>query len=159
MVELELIDTENSYVNYLESTVSQFIDPLTLFCQEICGSYSLQLSVRILLCRNITRTLRSNMDSLIDLSRNLLQKLKSGCDIAEAFEIMLPSISDSYSYYIVTYSEVVQNLLLDIQAEDVFNRFLKTCELNDEKAGLNLNSLLIMPIQKVPKYKLFIENL
>ena len=158
LVKLELIETETSYGNYLEGAINQFINPLNYFCQELCGRYNLPLSVRLLLCRNIPRSLRSNLDDIISLSRILLHDLRSDCSVTKAFESILRPMTEAYSDYIFTYSEVVQQLLRDIETEEIFSGFLRECELRDDTVRLNLSSLLIMPIQRVPKYKLFIEK-
>ncbi|EFA84103.1 pleckstrin domain-containing protein [Heterostelium album PN500] len=65
----------------------------------------------------------------------------------------------AYTVYSNSYNSSILLLSSLTKSNPSFSSFLSKCLLKPASKGLNLSSYLIMPIQRIPRYKLLLENL
>ena len=101
-----------------------------------------------------------NIEELRDLSREFLAGLEraaeaDGC-VGDAFQAFAPKFK-LYAEYCTNYPVAVKSLASLQRRHKSIRRVLEQC--SKECGGLQLESLLIMPIQRIPRYKLLLEDI
>ncbi|KAM7357274.1 rho guanine nucleotide exchange factor 4 [Cochliomyia hominivorax] len=138
----EIITSEKTYLQHLETLMEYFVKPLKE--QKIIDDSS-------------HTTLFGQIEMIHNLNGEFLRELESDMDnVAKAFLKMAPFFK-LYSVYAFDY----RNALLVLQQLTSNNAgFRKFLELNESRPEVQrkLNSLMIVPIQRVPRYKLLLEQ-
>ncbi|KAJ5072920.1 faciogenital dysplasia protein [Anaeramoeba ignava] len=144
----ELIETEKSYLFYLKQTNDYFLSPLLR--KKILDEEQCQL-------------LFSNINSIFVLNYQLYEDLKS-----RQYDAKIHYYGDiflNFIPYLKIYSEYVNNypksidILKKARKKNKFSKFIKKVEELPQLNRLELESLLIAPIQRLPRYVLFIEEI
>eukprot|EP00753_Platysulcus_tardus_P000133 PLAT10092.3.p1 GENE.PLAT10092.3~~PLAT10092.3.p1 ORF type:complete len:948 (+),score=451.55 PLAT10092.3:217-3060(+) len=141
----ELVSTEEHYFNSLSLAVCAFRDPLAALAD---GSKPLLSPVQLSGVFGVTDTIRS-VSALF-----LLQLAQSEAAAVPSFLAVLPLLT-LYQSYINNYHTAL-DLLFKLAAQPAVAAFL---QLRGTLCGVKLNSLLIMPVQRLPRYKLFLDSL
>ena len=141
----EILATEQSYGDALEQVVANFRGPMSKLPAD-----------------NVNMTdVFQNVDTILQLSR-LLQ-----AELSEAVESWKPNATSVAAPFLElgpffacyeTYAagfERAQKLMDALNADPNFAPFLKSAKSN----GLTLDALLVMPVQRMPRYKLLLEDL
>ncbi|XP_023295636.2 putative protein tag-52 isoform X1 [Lucilia cuprina] len=138
----EIITSEKAYLQQLELLMDYFVKPLKE--QQLIDDAS-------------HTTLFGQIEMIHNLNGEFLRELESDMDnVAQAFLKMAPFFK-LYSVYAFDY----RNALLVLQELTSKNAaFRKFLEINESRPELQrkLNSLMIVPIQRVPRYKLLLEQ-
>ena len=145
----EIIDTEVTYNKNMHILLDVFSIPL----QSSCGPNKAQ-TIRPLFVR--ARAITAKSDAL-------LRKLKAS-DAHPVAESMLQCVSDPE--FTKAYSEYASGLDPSMDAinslekeSTAFAEALEKCNSDQSCKGLTLQSFLIMPVQRVPRYKLLLKEL
>ncbi|XP_037952714.1 kalirin [Teleopsis dalmanni] len=136
----EIITSEKTYLNQLETLIQYFVRPL----QSIIDASSHSI-------------LFSHIEMIHSLNGELLSQLENDVkNVAHAFLKMAPFFK-LYSVYAFDYRKalLVSQSLLSKNA--AFRKFLEDTESRPE-VQRKLNSFMITPIQRVPRYKLLLEQ-
>ncbi|XP_051164499.1 putative protein tag-52 [Leptopilina boulardi] len=138
----EILSSEVTYLRNLEIIMEYFMHPI----------YQRQL-----LCYSSYTTLFENIETLYNVNAELLKELKQDPEnVASAFCKLAPFFK-LYSVYAYNYKRALE-LLQEIQQNDVkTTEFIASQETRPE-VGNKLSSLLITPIQRVPRYKLLLKE-
>ncbi|CAG9759796.1 unnamed protein product [Ceutorhynchus assimilis] len=151
---IELFDNERIYVESLEIIVLNYWEPL-------------KKTENALVEQNLVEEIFSQVPFLLNHHRNFLLKLKarletceSRATIGDVFLEMLavPDLIEHYVNYVNNWKrsrDIIKNAQT---ARPQFARFLESASKNNVKK-LALDSLLIKPIQKFPKYELLLQRL
>ena len=141
----EIIDTEKIYSNHLSDVVD-------VCSPKLIGSkkFTSMDHVHVFL----------NISELRDLSVEFLRGLESaaeadGC-VGEVYQNFAPKFK-LYAEYCTNYPVAMKTLSALKKRHKAVRRALEACE--GECGGLSLESLLIMPIQRIPRYKLLLEDI
>ncbi|KAH8305202.1 hypothetical protein KR018_000757 [Drosophila ironensis] len=138
----EIISSEKSYLEQLELLVNYFVKPLKERAIIDCSNHTL---------------LFGQIEMIHNLNGEFLKELEANMEnVAQAFLKMAPFFK-LYSVYAFDYRGamlVIQDL---IAKNPVFRKFLEQTESRPE-VQRKLNSLMIVPIQRVPRYKLLLEQ-
>lgn len=139
----EILDSEKNYLHQLEILMNFFVNPLKEQAIITDASHT-SLFGQIEMIYNL------NGEFLKELEENLENVGKAFMKIAPFFKL--------YSVYAFDY----KNALLILQElslkNPVFRKFLENNESRPE-VSRKLNSLMIVPIQRIPRYKLLLEQL
>lgn len=138
----EIVDSEKSYLRQLETLMNFFVNPLKE--QAIINDAS-----HTSLFGQIEMIYNLNGEFLKELEENLENVGKAFLKIAPFFKL--------YSVYAFDYRSsllILQELSLK---NPVFRKFLENNESRPEVCK-KLNSLMIVPIQRIPRYKLLLEQ-
>ena len=171
----ELLSSERRYCNRLDELHSAFVDPLATAAAALLAAGEPE---RVTLTAEAHASIFSNAASIRNLTRKFLIELElalseADCDPARAcigsvFLRFCPFFKAAYAEYASTYdsaASLVAELLTDRGKDDAprrQRRFRQFCD-NVAAAKLcgdnSLQSLLIMPVQRVPRYRLLIQEL
>ncbi|XP_022083812.1 rho guanine nucleotide exchange factor 39-like [Acanthaster planci] len=141
-VTCEIFTTERKYQNHLSIIVEHFLSPL-----ESLG----------LIPADDHRIIFDNIAAIQAVNRELLAHMEEQ-GIAEAF-IQLAPFMKVYCTYANNFEKASQKLQDWEHKRAAFVQFLREQEAKPECASLTLHALLITPIQRIPRYKLLLEEL
>lgn len=138
----EILTSERSYIAQLDKLVVFFVNPLkTLNLIDMASHTSLFGQLELI--HNINNELLSRLETDID-------------DVANAFLKLAPFFK-IYSVYAFDF-RASMILLQNLQTKNApFRSFLEKTEFRPE-VQQKLNSLLITPIQRVPRYRLLLQQ-
>jgi Leucine-rich repeat (LRR) protein len=144
----EIISSEETYFSSLSSVVEIYINPLRN--NRILSSEELFL-------------LFSNLESLVlTVSKRILEELNEARDqklsIGDVFS-RHGNYFSLYSVYINNFEESINTLNRLKSQKKVFQNFCKQAESNPLHSLPDLQYYLIMPVQRIPRYKLLLEDL
>ena len=152
-IAFEILSTEENYVRCLEMMTGNYKAALELMCEEEGGGLE----------RSEVKKMFSNIESILSLNRNLYSQLKERldawdsetCKIGDIFKMMAPVLI-IYTEYANMYQEGLNFYNREKKKNE---RFAAVCEENKARVGMDLEHLLIMPVQRVPRYNLLLEDL
>lgn len=138
----EILTSERSYIAQLELLMQFFVRPLKE--QQIISNDNFF-------------ALFGQVEMIYSLNQELLQQLEANLDnVAKAFKRMAPFFK-LYSVYAFDYNRA-QLILQDLTDKNgAFKKFLEATESRPE-VQRKLISLLIAPIQRVPRYRLLLQQ-
>eukprot|EP01102_Stenamoeba_stenopodia_P012679 TRINITY_DN402_c0_g2_i4.p1 TRINITY_DN402_c0_g2~~TRINITY_DN402_c0_g2_i4.p1 ORF type:complete len:610 (+),score=94.76 TRINITY_DN402_c0_g2_i4:235-2064(+) len=154
-------------------------------CKEILGSEETYASSLDVLVSHYLNTFKKetnilkpakreeifgNVESILNMSKQLVSRLRhrlldwdqsvESQKIADIFlELVAPSLN-LYSVYCSKYDKSIQ-ALMEQKIEDPKSSFsivIAKCK-ETSKSGMDIHALLIMPVQRLPRYKMFFEQL
>jgi hypothetical protein len=138
----EILTSEKSYLNQLEKLMTYFVNPLKSL-NLIEMSTHTQLFGQIELIYNINTELMTRLENDLD-------------DVATAFLKMAPFLK-IYSVFAFDYKNSMILLQNITTKNSPFRSFLEKTESRPE-VQQKLISLLITPIQRVPRYRLLLQQ-
>jgi hypothetical protein len=110
---------------------------------------------------NIIEGLFANLPQLAAFNTRFLADIKaaqrSQGSVAGALEQSIPNLR-IYSTFISNYDRSMA-LLKRIEEDPRAHAFLSACELQKGCGGLDLRSLLIQPVQRIPRYRLLLSEI
>lgn len=138
----EILTSERSYIQHLEKLMNFFVLPLK---EKQIITY-IQFNA-----------LFGQLEMIYNLNRELLVELETNLDnVANAFLRMAPFFK-LYSVYAFDYNKA-QLILQDLMEKNCqFRKFLEKTESRPE-VQMKLISLLITPIQRIPRYRLLLQQ-
>ncbi|KRZ87945.1 Telomere length regulation protein TEL2 -like protein, partial [Trichinella sp. T8] len=139
----EFVTSERHYLEHLDLVIRYFADPL------LCS--------KILTQREVTNIF-GDLRSIRLVNQVLYDRLMAGLEIAEAFGDLIHFMK-LYSAYGRNYSASQQLLLQLLEKNKHFRQFCEMQECLPVLKGLKLAALLITPIQRIPRYKLLLEQI
>ncbi|KAL1131119.1 hypothetical protein AAG570_012356, partial [Ranatra chinensis] len=138
----EIFTSEESYLKQLELALKFFKRPL-------------QDSKFIL--PNILKSVFDNLESVYNVNGELLNQLRqNGDDVATSFRTVAPFFK-LYSVYAYDYRHGLNSLQELHKTNSKLDNFIKRQESRPE-VGKKLSSLLIAPIQRIPRYRLLLKE-
>ena len=155
----ELIQTERDYVRDLEITIRLFLSPIRR--QKLLSGYEIA-------------SLFSNLEQLLPINKALLDDLEQTIRITnqsketahlysqwigEIFSAHVPKMNALYSTYCSNQPNIHSRLTSYQSTYIEFKKHLETCFKHGECRKLQLDSFLILPLQRICKYPLFFKQL
>ncbi|RDD41506.1 putative protein tag-52 [Trichoplax sp. H2] len=141
-VEAEVFQSERTYQRHLRVIIKHFLEPLRnhgyIPDAEIDGIFS-------------------NIEQILHVNEELLKRM-TRFGIAEAFAALTPFLK-LYSLYASNYDRAIHLIVKWEKISEDFASFKKSKESGSIVKGQKLMSLLIMPVQRIPRYKLLLEEL
>lgn len=152
----EVLSTERLYIKSLQSLQSQYLRPLqTSSLQSELGVKPIQI-----------QTIFSNLDGIVGFHQILLEELDSSVakatptnqvDAVAQIFLKFCDFMKMYTSYINNYEKSLHALTL-LGENKKWSKFLQETR-SKSKDGMDLMSLLIMPIQRLPRYELLLKEL
>ncbi|KAL6075687.1 RhoGEF domain containing protein [Balamuthia mandrillaris] len=148
----EIYNSEKAYVNNLRTVVEFFIKPL-----KLAGPVLLSNANRKALFSEWEVILGYQSELLHDLEERMAEWSFDQC-LGDIFKRMV-SFMKVYTSYVNQYDKAIMLLAkLKAQKED-FRAYIHYLERRRECNRNNLNSFLIMPVQRIPRYVLLLRDL
>lgn len=153
----EILSTERSYVESLQSLVALYVRPIR---------DAVKTKDRILkdehiakLFSNIEMVVNIHVPFLVDLER-VVSEWSDESSISPLFTKYAPFFK-VYTVYVNNHenASALLHKLLKEKKYSKFQKFESEATANPLAKGLNLNSFLIMPIQRIPRYKLLLSEI
>jgi len=147
---LELLNTEVAYVDYLQAVVDYYIKPLSVLdwvsAQEISQIFG-----------NLETVCASNT-KLLSLFKNKIDNWNVDSTIGD---VLLEGISllSPHIDYVKNYSDSKVVLAACLKKSENFRKLLDIVRFMPASQNKTLNDLLIMPVQRVPRYRLILADL
>ncbi|KAF5283417.1 hypothetical protein FQA39_LY04793 [Lamprigera yunnana] len=154
-VVVELYDTERSYVESLQILILKYLEPLK--SSENSG----------LLDATLVDEIFFQIPSLLSHHQVFLEELKKRLDhwdvkqrVGDVFldTFSKPAVIETYTNYVNNWKRARDIIKNAQQSKPAFAKFLENTA-REHKGKLALDSLLIKPIQKFPKYELLLQRL
>lgn len=156
MIVDEILSTELSYISSLLAMNSIFFKPL----EELIGS------PQEILSRRQHATLFSNFSAVTLVNQELYQQLQLRLEDWDPIQGLLGNLFIDFIPYLRIYSLYATNFnsalasLKDLRQHNVqFVQFIKQHSSNITLKQQNFESLLLMPVQRIPRYKMLLEEL
>eukprot|EP01119_Soliformovum_irregulare_P026201 TRINITY_DN9942_c0_g1_i2.p1 TRINITY_DN9942_c0_g1~~TRINITY_DN9942_c0_g1_i2.p1 ORF type:complete len:828 (+),score=248.48 TRINITY_DN9942_c0_g1_i2:51-2486(+) len=150
----EIISTEKTYVNSMTVIISNFVVPFRAIVDLWISQQDLQI-------------IFSNIESILHCNQTLLKELEyenimHETRIGQSFLHLAPFFK-MYSQYISNYQQSTA-VLQETMKIEAFQSFVTRCEREAKSklgagADSSLSSLLLLPIQRIPRYVLLLEAL
>jgi FYVE/RhoGEF/PH domain-containing protein 5/6 len=150
----EIVKTEQSYVNFLERLVKIFILPI----RALVGTPEQVLSaddIKVLFA-NVEIIYQFNYELSAQL-RTRMNNKRASFQLGDIFVKMTPYFK-MYAEYLRNYDQS-QALLLRLQAKHKDFKVFTEAQRAKHKEHMQLRDLLIMPVQRIPRYRLLLEEL
>lgn len=152
----EILSTETSYVNSLSSINSVFVEPLTKV--STCSKTMIITPDQIqAIFNNIQVLCTLNTYFLDNLNKRMLKWDPDSTKLSDLFLQFAPFFR-MYSQYVTKFEEVPKILNQLLKTNMRFRKFCDQAKTNIY-CNIGLESLLIMPIQRIPRYKLLLQEL
>ncbi|KAL0485888.1 guanine nucleotide exchange factor [Acrasis kona] len=144
----EIISTEKSYVNFLETLVDVYVTPSKLILSE-----------------DVHKEIFSNIVDIYHINKKLLEDLEaewekfpSQVSIGSILKNTAPSFIN-YTVYCSNYDKALDTIERTKSRSSKFKNFMKEAQKDPRSSSHPLNSLMITPAQRLPRYKLLLEDL
>jgi hypothetical protein len=175
----EIVATEKSYLDSLEKLLQMWMDPLESSANKLAeqvlantGKMSdeareakimklMDQDSSYLITLPFYKTLFSNIRTIVSLNQKFYGELKAkNKSIGELFSQYAPFFK-MYNVYVNNYDEAAKVLdtLLHAKQYKSFQAFHEQKRNDPKSHGHDLQSYLIMPVQRIPRYKLLLSEL
>ena len=156
----EILKTEETYVGALNQIIEEYYKPLQRECEKE-NSFITYDSVRRVF-GNLETLKRIHSEHLLKILRRDANASSSVTEnsfmIALAFLEMAPYLR-GYAFYAGNHMQAVDEII-HLKKNKHFKKFIEAIEKKRSLRGaLTLESLLIQPVQRIPRYKLLIQEL
>ncbi|KAJ2160311.1 hypothetical protein GGF46_002357 [Coemansia sp. RSA 552] len=160
-VAAEILATEQSYVDGLDLIEKLYIAPLLASAQQQAP----------ILSRKEVRQLFANFPDIITLSRELLSQLEArlGPSVHPPWDPATGRIGDIfmriapflkvYSLYLRNFRSALADISGWLSGNREFALFVRRANASPECKGLSFQSYLLLPVQRIPRYKLLLGDL
>nr|CAG8482980.1 1688_t:CDS:2 [Entrophospora candida] len=162
----EIVTTEKTYVEGLRKLVSVFLVPLREDYQK-----SMSRNVLLTVNKNPMATLEDitllfgNIEQLLALHEQLLKNLEERYYnwnpkqlISDIFLQIAPFLK-MYTIYLKSFPQAISTMERLNNESKEFKKYLLNCQTKPELGGLPFNSFISLPIQRIPRYRLLLEQL
>eukprot|EP01102_Stenamoeba_stenopodia_P014614 TRINITY_DN4877_c0_g1_i1.p1 TRINITY_DN4877_c0_g1~~TRINITY_DN4877_c0_g1_i1.p1 ORF type:complete len:794 (-),score=150.51 TRINITY_DN4877_c0_g1_i1:107-2488(-) len=154
-VALEILHTERNYIANLTFLVQTFLVPLRSAKSEGFPVLSNE-TISQIFC-NIEEIILVNKILLSDLEKRMLE-WSSNPRVGDIFE-KLTHFFKMYNRYTAQYDTALATLG-DCEKQPAFAQFVRQWEDDPNRScNLNLRALLIQPVQRIPRYRLLLEDM
>jgi hypothetical protein len=154
-VATEIMSTENVYVKSLNMIKNLFLDPLM----------SSVTSSKPLLVLDEVKSIFSSLEVIVAYNERLLSQLQPRVEswspnqrLGDIF-IQICGFLKVYTNYIANYNASMATLNRCRTKKEKFAQWLAEQEEKPELQGLKLGALLILPVQRIPRYQLLLSDL
>eukprot|EP01133_Synstelium_polycarpum_P008156 gene8156-9580_t len=145
---MELVSTEESYADSLENLILVY-------------KYPLENDTSLILTKQEIASIFSNVEPLLVVSKDLLQRVKPRLDIEPSKQ----TIGDLYvekSQEMKLYVEYInnyENAMAELKKVEELYPKVFTDNQSQNQYNLDIRSLLIMPVQRIPRLELLLREL
>eukprot|EP01105_Mastigella_eilhardi_P001751 TRINITY_DN1211_c0_g1_i15.p1 TRINITY_DN1211_c0_g1~~TRINITY_DN1211_c0_g1_i15.p1 ORF type:complete len:683 (+),score=177.56 TRINITY_DN1211_c0_g1_i15:57-2105(+) len=148
---VELCDTEKTHLQTLRYTVEAYLEPIR--------------AQPLLLRGSAVRKIFHNVERVERVSELLCEALLSrvavwsdSAGIADCFMPLLDKINSVYTSYMENYDKAIRKLFSCKQSNERFAAFLEEVKMRPASSLLDLESRLVTPVQRAPRYLLLLKE-
>ncbi|KAJ8605426.1 hypothetical protein CTAYLR_003296 [Chrysophaeum taylorii] len=146
----EIKETERSFVASVRTAISVFVTQWTDAGKSLEAAAATDPALTAVL---------KELSLLFNFNSKLLEELESEPNVGKVFSDFAPYLK-MFARYLSLYERWSQEKGSTATKEtSEFGSFVKACEQDPRCEGQTLGSFLIMPVQRVPRYRLLLEEL
>ena len=149
----ELYETEKSYVESLEILINRYMKPLKVSDQLIESILVDEIFYQVPEIHKIHETF---LELLSDRLKNWDSSQNMGDIFLNAFTNQ--PLSEVYTAFINNWTHARELIRLTSANKPTFAKFLENAS-REHKGKLTLDALMIMPVQRIPRYELLLKEL
>ena len=158
----EILLSERTYVQALSTLQRVYLVPLRTVADMPAGKGQIFDHTDLdTVFVNIELIIKVNQDFLRELEAEL--QLRGGDWAAVRFgEILQRAVKQfkgCYTRYVLSFDAAQAHLKKVIEADKGKSHYLDVCKTHPEAGGLDVRSFLIQPVQRVPRYRMLLEEL
>jgi Leucine-rich repeat (LRR) protein len=148
----EIVDSEVKYVEFLSILMENYVKPIR-------GGLITDKKKKIIVTKKEAATLfPPDLTSIFSFNTELLKDLKSKSPQIRHISEIFIRMSPMFKLYI-GYTKTYQNSLNEIRFFTKEKKsFSEWCTSVKIKCGMTISSLMVMPIQRIPRYRLLFES-
>jgi len=154
----ELLETERSYVQGLQTLSAVFSDPIKLTPKALLLRRAIrnenEKTQKLLTNDEISRIF-SNVDTLLTLHVELLrafeERQNEGNYIVGDLMLERAPFLKMYSLYLNNYQVAMSTLKMCQETNADFSSFLEIAHRDSRLSGLNIVAFLLLPVQRIPR--------
>jgi hypothetical protein len=148
----EIVDSEVKYVEFLSILMENYVKPIR-------GGLITDKKKKIIVTKKEAATLfPPDLTSIFSFNTELLKDLKSKSPQIRHISEIFIRMSPMFKLYI-GYTKTYQNSLNEIRFFTKEKKsFSEWCTNVKIKCGMTISSLMVMPIQRIPRYRLLFES-
>uniref|UniRef100_A0A6A7G6Q8 Pleckstrin domain-containing protein n=1 Tax=Hirondellea gigas TaxID=1518452 RepID=A0A6A7G6Q8_9CRUS len=154
----EILSTELTYIQSLRVLDKLYIQPLTALAAAGGSKTVLQKKHIEAIFSNIAFILPLNEKFYEDINQSISSWDNECTQIAPIFADFVPYFK-MYTSYVNNHDNAVEVLQKQSETNEKFQKFSELNEENPEANSQKLASFLILPIQRIPRYRLLLEEL
>eukprot|EP00808_Paulinella_micropora_P021698 g55677.t1 len=148
----ELLSSERQYISFLETMRTAYLIPMRGMCASPDPSHKLVTQGNLI-------DIFSNLEDILPEHLTFLPKLERSIEDIHTHDLGrifmgASSFLSKYTTYVNNFGNALDTLQ-QLQAKDPFNQFLS--KLKAESNVQDLSAYLIMPIQRIPRYRMLVE--
>ncbi len=150
----EILSTESTYLNQIRLLHE-------CFCVPLAARAAPAATDRLSLTPAQVQSLTNNLSGLVKIHEHFLEELKAPEAKLPALFIQYADLFLAYSDYLSGYERAL-NTFGDLKGNNKFQQFMVDCRSDlNSKSGttLDLLSFLILPVQRIPRYLLLLNEL
>ena len=158
----EMVDTETRFVDSMRTLVTVFIQPCQSMASATTSPHSSKQSI---LLHPQVQVFFSTAMQILTLNGQFSEELSShleGFDATTnvgAIFLHYAPLFRCYGSYASSHERVSQQLSMAAKEDSGFRLLIEKAQQDGRCKGQTLESLLIMPIQRIPRYRLLLEEL
>eukprot|EP00808_Paulinella_micropora_P007317 g11554.t1 len=152
----EIRDSERTYVQQLQALEELYHQPVRESLQSGAGLMTHRHAQELF--SNSTQIYEMNCKFLAELEHALTEAGPDACKLGPIFLQYLPFFK-TYKGYAANHDVAIKRLEQLLSKNKPFRKLHDANQNKEESKGLSLASLLIVPIQRIPRYKLLIQEL
>eukprot|EP01083_Nonionella_stella_P153011 491105_1 len=146
----EIVESESLYLNYIKALHNNFIAPILNMKLQTFENNP-QVSI-------FTRVLEQIIVTNGDFFSEIQECIKSEAKVPHVF-VKYSKLFTIYSQYARSYGMFSDLVHQEVEDNSTFADFVDECTAKPDNNNQALFSLLIMPVQRIPRYILFLETL
>ncbi|GAM24147.1 hypothetical protein SAMD00019534_073220 [Acytostelium subglobosum LB1] len=152
----EILASEKKYINNLNRIMTIYLLPLRDKATTKDKIISIDEINQIF--SNIDFIFNLHKTFLVDFQSRIADNWSDTQRIGDIFRGIAPCLN-AYTIYANSFNQSIVLLNSLQKSNSVFKSFLAKCLAKPSSKGLNLSGYLIMPIQRIPRYRLMLERL
>eukprot|EP00316_Scyphosphaera_apsteinii_P019756 CAMPEP_0119336942 /NCGR_PEP_ID=MMETSP1333-20130426/92941_1 /TAXON_ID=418940 /ORGANISM="Scyphosphaera apsteinii, Strain RCC1455" /LENGTH=651 /DNA_ID=CAMNT_0007347879 /DNA_START=172 /DNA_END=2127 /DNA_ORIENTATION=- len=152
----EVVSSEKTYVQKLQTLEKVYMIPLRMVADQPKGA---------IFKHEDLDSVFMNMDMLVKVNSRFLEELEAESDkfpdvhygiiIAKAAK----QFKGCYTRYVNNYDQAEGHLNKLKKGDKEKHRYLEVCKTHPEAGGYDVRDFLILPVQRVPRYRMLLEDL
>ncbi|KAL1524027.1 hypothetical protein AB1Y20_018941 [Prymnesium parvum] len=152
----EVLQSERAYVSSLETLEKVYLVPLRTVADQPKGAIFSHTDLDAVFL---------NMKILITVNKKFLDDLEKEYEnwpnvhFGNIMKNAAKSFRGPYTRYVNNYDQAEKHLENLKKNDKEKHRYLEVCKTHPDANGLDVRSFLIMPVQRVPRYRMLLEDL
>jgi len=158
----EVLNSERMYVKQLRTVNKVYIEPLRMVADMPAGKGQIfshadldNIFLNIDLLIKVNEGFLSELEAELNAREMDFARVEFGAIIKNAAKHM----KGCYTRYVTNYDTAEGHLQRLSKHDQEKSRYLAVCKTHPDAGGLDVRSFLIQPVQRVPRYRMLLEDL